>query len=241
MLALNDNIGQHGGYLPKVANTVGNSLITMTMVTWSKAAGEAILPYFDFSTTTQRNKTMSVYEDIQPSIPTVKGKLGVEDIRNFQVLFCISTNDKMDDKEFKNMWLEYESLKRLLVVLFALSFCYLQPFGWMDFTSNIAYAIKGIDQIYGLFKYVFNYDLRFLIVTWTESNTIKHPAYIHSWLYFNFLVEHITNRQKLPKMHLKQVSMRSSVWQHDPSPTRLDHFLWVIHTLDQNKSEPIWK
>ncbi len=90
-----------GKFLPEVGKTVSKSSMSMTMITGSTAAGEAILPHFQFLTIAQSEETMQLCAKAIEFMPNILGQFGCNDVREWPVTFGMNMKGGMDNEEYK--------------------------------------------------------------------------------------------------------------------------------------------
>jgi len=79
------------------------------MITWSNAAGEAIVPHFQFQSKAKSDDTMQLQYDVAEHMPRVVGQFGCEEERSWPVTFDQNEKGGMDEVEFEKYLLNYSS------------------------------------------------------------------------------------------------------------------------------------
>jgi hypothetical protein len=93
--------------LPNLGITTIKSSVSTTMIMGSMAAGEAILPHFQFSTSSKSKETQCVNVNSVAFFPKVKGKFGTSDLKElhdveFRQYFLISIDPLFSDSNNVN-------------------------------------------------------------------------------------------------------------------------------------------
>ena len=108
-LSLDGSKGTRGGRpeaifydprLPRLGKATSKSGKATTMITGSTAAGEALLPHFQFQLAAQSEETMKLRVDMVQYMQGVRGKFGCKDIKEWDCTFGMNTKGGMDDEEF---------------------------------------------------------------------------------------------------------------------------------------------
>ncbi len=99
-------------HLPKVGKAYSEcSMTIITITTGSSAAGEAILPHFQFSAMGQSNETMRLKVDILQFMPNITGIFGYNTIQNVWPVTCgMNLKGGMDDDKFQKYILAIKDL-----------------------------------------------------------------------------------------------------------------------------------
>ena len=91
--------------LPNLGKSTIKSSVSTTMITGSTAAGEAIPPHFQFSTTSKSEETQRVNVNSIAFFPKIKGKFGASDSKEWPVTIGMNEKGGMDDVEFRQYFL----------------------------------------------------------------------------------------------------------------------------------------
>ncbi len=87
--------------LPELGRAAAKSSLSTTMIGGSTAAGEAIPPHFQFSTTAQTSDNMRLQCKLIEFMPSVIGKFAYEEEKEFPVTFGMNEKGGMDEVEFE--------------------------------------------------------------------------------------------------------------------------------------------
>jgi hypothetical protein len=87
--------------LPNLGKSTIKSSVSTTMITGSTAAGEAIPPHFQFSTTSKSEETQRENVNSIAFFPKIKGKFGASDSKEWPVTIGMNEKGGMDDVEFR--------------------------------------------------------------------------------------------------------------------------------------------
>ena len=240
-LTLDGGLGKCGGCpsvvyvgknLPNVGKAFSKTSITVTMITGSTAAGEAIPPHFQFSTMATSENRMRLRSELLQFMPYIKGKFGCNSIREWPVTFGMNLKGGMDDAEYEKylfssiipLFPDLKDQPGLRIMLKVDSGPgRLQPKLLSTLRLIGAYKYPGVpnttavtqetDQNYGQFKTKFRSNLDF--VTQQRLNSSK-PCNIQPWLIgllvfgakILFLVALFT------RVHLMRPSQRRNVCLH---------------------------
>jgi hypothetical protein len=86
---------------PLVGKAASKSTLTMTMITGSTAAGEALSPHLQFQTKAKTNNMMRLQYDVEEHMPSIWGKFGKDKVCLWPVTFGQNEKGGMDDEEFE--------------------------------------------------------------------------------------------------------------------------------------------
>ncbi len=112
-LALDGGNGKQGGRplivyvgknLPDSGKSFSKSSITVTMITGSTAASEAIPPHFQFSTAAKSEDCMQICLELMQFMPNIKGQFCCDVEHNWPVTFGMNAKGGMDDVEYKSIF-----------------------------------------------------------------------------------------------------------------------------------------
>lgn len=88
-------------HLPLVGKATSKEGATTTMITGSSAAGEAIPPHFQFSTTAQCDANEQCRMDAAVFFPNIRGKFGMDEAQYLGVSVGLNEKGGMDQAEFE--------------------------------------------------------------------------------------------------------------------------------------------
>jgi len=88
-------------HLPLVGKATSKEGATTTMITGSSAAGEAIPPHFQFSTTAQCDANEQCRMDAAAFFPNIRGKFGMDEAQYLGVSVGLNEKGGMDQAEFE--------------------------------------------------------------------------------------------------------------------------------------------
>ena len=71
------------------------------MIAGSTAAGKAILPHFQFSTTSKSEETQRINVNSIAFFPKIQGQFGTCDLKEWPVTIGMNEKGGMDDVEFR--------------------------------------------------------------------------------------------------------------------------------------------
>ncbi len=240
-LALDGGSGKRGGCpalvyvgknLPEVGKAYSKSSVTLTMITGSTAAGKAIPPHFQFSTTATSEERMRLRSDLLQFMPNVKGQFGCNDVKEWPVTFGMNSKGGMDDDKYKKYFFssiiplfpDIEDKPGLQIMLKVdsgpgrlqptlLSTLWLIGAYQYPGMPNTTAVMQETDQNYGPFKTTFRSNLDFLTQQRLQASK---PCNLQPWLIglivfwgkIQFLIALFTT------VHLTKPSQKRNVWQH---------------------------
>ena len=85
----------------QVGKALSKSSLTSTMITRSNAAGETIVPHFQFQSKAKSDNTMRLQYDVAEHMPHVVSQFGCEEERSWPVTFGQNEKGGMDEVEFE--------------------------------------------------------------------------------------------------------------------------------------------
>ncbi len=92
----------HSCNLPNLRKS---TIVSITLITGSTAAGEAIPLHFQFSAASKSKKTQQVNVNSIAFFPNVKGKSGTSDLKEWPMTIGMNEKGGMDEVEFRQYFL----------------------------------------------------------------------------------------------------------------------------------------
>ena len=203
-LSLDGNQGRRGGRpsailydpkLPQTGKTVSKSSVTYTFIGGSNAAGEALPPHFQFSTTAKTGERQRIKTDVAEHMHQVFGRWGFDEERWMSVTFGMNEKGGMDDEELEKylfnsvvpLYPDAEDMmgKRVLIKIDSgpgrtnevmLANLRLLGFYLYPGVPNTTSVSQETDQNYGLFKSIFRENLDSIVqgrLAANKSTSIK--------------------------------------------------------------------
>ncbi len=167
--------------LPNLGRSTIKTNMATTMITGSTAAGEPILPHFQFSTMAQSEDTQRVNIRMSAYFPKIKGTFGTDSEKDWPVTFGMNLKGGMDEKEFRSfflnsivpLFLDAQDFKGKRVIMKVDSGPGRMELGFLAEARTLGFIIypgvpnttavtQETDQSYGPFKTQFQKNLKIL-------------------------------------------------------------------------------